>query len=413
MSGAITAGGAVQLNAPGAVAVNAAVTTSGGSFTSTAAQSFSSNGAGTITTTAATDSGTASGAVTITTSGAAGINLAGNITTTGATNSTAAASNGGQVDLTANGGTIAVADITTSGGRAPASWRQCRDGHAISGRREQCADAERQLTATGGNGSLAGNGNTVSLTGAGGVVLAADIAVDTRGGNTGAGTGGSVTFSSAVTDTTPRTLTVTAGSGTATLQQIAEVGANTVNNLSVTAGAIDANGTIDASGNIALTSTGANDLTSTHAITRDGTGAGTITLASAQNLFVTGANITQTGVAGTDKSAITLDSGHGRIGRCDSGPWGEHHQQRRRHHAGRWRESGYDRRFGHGCQSDRRFRSWRKREFGRAAIFRCLVRGFRQARGQCIRRRLYCRQRRDGSVGKQRDRQHRYCRNRR
>ncbi|MFA5916267.1 MAG: filamentous hemagglutinin N-terminal domain-containing protein, partial [Burkholderiales bacterium] len=167
-NGTIAAVGGVQLNAAGAVAVNAAVTTSGGNFTSTTAQSFSSNGAGTITTTAAANSGTASGAVTITTSAAAGINLAGDIVTTGAANNAAAASAGGQVDLTANSGTVTVANITTSGGVATGAF-------------------------------IGGTGGAVNVTSSGGATTLSGATIDTSGGaGTPQGAGGNVTFNSAV-----------------------------------------------------------------------------------------------------------------------------------------------------------------------------------------------------------------------
>ena len=95
------------------------------------------------------------------------------------------------MDLTANGGTIAVADITTSGGAGPSQ----AGGNAGRSRYRRPAGAialtlNGNLTATGGKGTCrAGNGNTVEpeLAQATWYWRVTDIAVDTRGGNTGAG----------------------------------------------------------------------------------------------------------------------------------------------------------------------------------------------------------------------------------
>jgi hypothetical protein len=175
--------GDVVLDARGVtsdVAINAGVTTGGGMVDIDAGRDVTSTDTDDITTTAAAESGVASGAVSI----LAGRNiaLAGDVVTTGAARSAAAsgaASAGGQVDLTTTDGTIAVSDITTSGGAhtggaagddgGAAAAVNLTSGDAVAGDNHDIT-INGVLTARGGSGDTDGMDATVTLTADGGVV---------------------------------------------------------------------------------------------------------------------------------------------------------------------------------------------------------------------------------------------------
>jgi filamentous hemagglutinin family protein len=224
--------------------LNAGIDTAGGAVTLTGGiGGVDLAVAQTINTAAAANSGTASGAVAITATGVGTINLSGDLVTTGAANSLGVGSAGGAVAITSTTGTIALANISTSGGAS---------------------------TLANNNG---GNAGTVGISSTGGSVVTLNASTITAGGGVGgggvigvAGNGSAITFdnpvllatgsSSIVTTGTvggnvsfnntlngAQSLTVNAGTGTVTLA--GSVG-NTagLTNLDITAALIRLNAAI-------------------------------------------------------------------------------------------------------------------------------------------------------------------------
>ena len=155
-----TASGALNItsNGTGSVALNGALTTAGGQVQVTSGSNITSSAAGTITTTAAADSGTGSGAVQINATGTGTISLTGAIDTTGASNTLAAASAGGQVDLTTADGAITVGTITTSGGAGVG-----QAGGNAAGINITTGGSAKAITINGALTALGGNGNGVAF----------------------------------------------------------------------------------------------------------------------------------------------------------------------------------------------------------------------------------------------------------
>ena len=174
-TGVSTAGsGTVTLTATGAtsdVVVNKGITTVGGAVDINADRDVTSTVGGSITTTAATNSGVASGAVEIV--AGRNVSLAGNVMTTGAAG-TAKVGAGGQVDIRTTDGWIAVANITASGGAGTGiAGGAAAAIHLTSG--DAGADAAQDitvglLTALGGTGTPAGSDAAVTLSADGGLV---------------------------------------------------------------------------------------------------------------------------------------------------------------------------------------------------------------------------------------------------
>ena len=96
--------------------------------------------------------------------------LAGDVITTGAANNAATASAGGQVDLTANSGTLAVANITTSGGAGTGqNGGNAANINLTTAGGTNDLTVNGTLTALGGTGTSAGTGGTVTLVATGAV----------------------------------------------------------------------------------------------------------------------------------------------------------------------------------------------------------------------------------------------------
>jgi len=122
IGGAITNTESVDIFDAQAVNINAAISTNGDTVgdvvIAAGAGGISSTAPGTITTTAAANSGDISGDVDLSTTSTGTISLLAAITTTGADSnvSDGAASDGGNVTISTNAGTISVVEITASGG---------------------------------------------------------------------------------------------------------------------------------------------------------------------------------------------------------------------------------------------------------------------------------------------------------
>ncbi|MBE0619266.1 MAG: filamentous hemagglutinin N-terminal domain-containing protein, partial [Burkholderiales bacterium] len=212
-----TNGGNVTIGNSGLVAVNAAITTLGGSFTSTAGQGFSSTAAGVITTTAG--AGTTSGHIDIDVSGTGTVDLAGDLVSTGANNGAGAGSTAGIVTIDTVSGTIAVNNITASGGDsngvvgADAATITLNTGGGAT------ITLNGNLTAKGGAGTTQGVGKTITVSDA--ALLGAGITIDTGA------TAGDIVFLSTLDGTAANTQTLGLTAGTGDVSFSNTVGAGT------------------------------------------------------------------------------------------------------------------------------------------------------------------------------------------
>lgn len=176
--GITASSGTVTLTATGTssdVVLQDEIVTVGGNVVIDAGNDVTSTVDGTITTTAAADSGVASGSVTIhsaqDTSG--NIDLDGSIDTSGADSSTGTASAGGLVTLDADdnsGGSVSAANILTSGGTGTAG----QDGGAagdINVNSTTAVTLNGTWTALGGAGTTPGTDGLVTIDSTGGGVL--------------------------------------------------------------------------------------------------------------------------------------------------------------------------------------------------------------------------------------------------
>lgn len=194
-----------------AIAINDPIRTRGGNLVITARSGTVNTVSGAhLTTTADADTGTASGSITVT--AATGIALQ-NITSSGADNAVGVGSNAAPVTLTATAGDISVGAITTSGGDADAGATSNRNG-GNAGNISLSAGAGT-LYLSGDLSAIGGDFVGAATQGLGGyietltpAVLNATILV------TSGATSGNVYFLASVdSDSTPRTLTVTSGTG--------------------------------------------------------------------------------------------------------------------------------------------------------------------------------------------------------
>jgi filamentous hemagglutinin family protein len=165
--GAPAAGGNVNLASTNHVAIDDAIRTHGGTVTATAGKAVTSNAGANVTTTARDDTGRASGRIAIT--AGTTVLLGGGLVSEGAANANANGSDGGNVDVTAKNGRLAVSTITTSGGQSTFAGA---------------------APAPPGNG---GNGGAITLTrndgaggGAGGLVVAGPLTSEAGGSAPGA-----------------------------------------------------------------------------------------------------------------------------------------------------------------------------------------------------------------------------------
>ena len=197
----------------------------------------------TINTAAAANSGTASGAVAITATGVGTINLSGDLVTTGAANSLGVGSAGGAVAITSTTGTIALANISTSGGASTLANNNGGNagtvGISSTGGSVVTLNAST-ITASGGVGGggvigVAGNGSAITFDNP--VLLATGSSSIVTTGTVG----GNVSFNNTLNGA--QSLTVNAGTGTVTLA--GSVG-NTagLTNLDITAALIRLNAAI-------------------------------------------------------------------------------------------------------------------------------------------------------------------------
>jgi len=197
----------------------------------------------TINTAAAANSGTDSGAVAITASGVGTINLSGDLVTTGAANNAGVGSAGGAVAITSATGTIALANISTSGGASTLANNNGGNagtvGISSTGGSVVTLNAST-ITASGGVGGggvigVAGNGSAITFDNP--VLLATGSSSIVTTGTVG----GNVSFNNTLNGA--QSLTVNAGTGTVTL--VGSVG-NTagLTNLDITAALIRLNAAI-------------------------------------------------------------------------------------------------------------------------------------------------------------------------
>ena len=193
------------------VTINDPIRTKGGNInlTATGGTVTAISGAN-ITTTADDNTGTASGTVTVTASG--NINLQ-NITTTGANNTLGVGSNAAAVTLTSTTGNINVGAITATGGAATTGATTNRNGgnagNIVIGAASGTIYLNGDLNAIGG--SFVGT----ATQGLGGYIELHDPVVLTANRTVSSGsTSGDISFLSTInSDSTSRSLTVTAGTG--------------------------------------------------------------------------------------------------------------------------------------------------------------------------------------------------------
>jgi len=224
--------------------LNAGIDTAGGAVTLTGGiGGVDLAVAQTINTAAAANSGTASGAVAITATGVGTINLSGDLVTTGAANSLGVGSAGGAVAITSTTGTIALANISTSGGASTLANNNGGNagtvGISSTGGSVVTLNAST-ITASGGVGGggvigVAGNGSAITFDNP--VLLATGSSSIVTTGTVG----GNVSFNNTLNGA--QSLTVNAGTGTVTLA--GSVG-NTagLTNLDITAALIRLNAAI-------------------------------------------------------------------------------------------------------------------------------------------------------------------------
>ncbi|MBV5304239.1 MAG: filamentous hemagglutinin N-terminal domain-containing protein, partial [Chlorobium sp.] len=183
-----------------------------GAFTANPASSPTvTNVGGKITTTAGDDTGTASGSVTVT---ATSDILLQDIVTTGASNTLGVGSNAAAVTVTSSGGNINIGAVTTSGGDALAGTTTNRNG-GNAGSIILGATSGTIINLNGDLKAIGGARDGTGTQGLGGyidvktpVVLTANRLV------TSGDTSGDIEFESTInSDTTSRSLTVTAGTG--------------------------------------------------------------------------------------------------------------------------------------------------------------------------------------------------------
>ncbi len=208
-TGVTTRGGVVTLNGP-TISLLDNITTLGGAVSLTGTTLVSQSAGKAITTTAGANSGTASGTITINVSGTGTVDLAGSLVTTGTANNAGIGSAGGNVTIDTANGTLAVANISTSGG---ASTNVSSNGGA-AGMIAINTGANNTITLNGGTLSAVGGApGTGGVQGSGGSISFGDPVTLASGAvsvNTGA-TAGDITFAQTVNG--GRDLSLTAGTG--------------------------------------------------------------------------------------------------------------------------------------------------------------------------------------------------------
>ena len=239
----------------GTVAINNAITTGGGILTATG-QNVTANTTGTTISTAGAV-GRAGGSVTLTASATGNVTIAKAITAAGGT--APAASNGlagGGVAVT--GGTVTVANVTTSGSAGVgAGARAGGSGGSIT---LDATGAAPTLTLGGNLDARGGGGVNGGVGGSGGAITALDPMILTgnrqvlsAGGAGGTPAGGVVQLGNVDSNlaTTRRTFTVTAGNAAATLGNLGAtnaLGTVNVSALGITAGSVSTVGLTNAAG---------------------------------------------------------------------------------------------------------------------------------------------------------------------
>jgi hypothetical protein len=244
LAGITTLGGALNLNGS-TISLVDNITTQGGAVSITGTTLVSQPAGKAITTTASANSGAASGAISINVTGTGALDLSGDLVTTGAANNAGVGSAGGNVTIDTANGTLAVANISTSGG---ASANAASNGGAAgtiainTGTNNTITLNGSTLTAAGGAagaGGLQGSGGSISF---GDPVTLASGTVSI---STGA-TAGDITFAQTVNGN--RDLTLTAGTGVISFNGavggITPLGDGTGAALSITSGATTFNSTL-------------------------------------------------------------------------------------------------------------------------------------------------------------------------